>query len=206
MPGLRNPDERKAKLIGTVGRILTEEGYQGIGVNKIAHLSGVSKPMIYEYYGNLNGLLKAYIQRKDYWLEYFASLEMPAEPTTEELKMLFIKILQDQYRFCYQEKEMQKLVNWQISEYHPLMRAICQEREKAGNRLIEMAEKHFPKSKINLKAVLALLVGGIYFIVLHDSAGAGTIAGVDIQHEKDFDAVCKTIAQMVELAFAAAEG
>ncbi|HTD98507.1 MAG TPA: TetR/AcrR family transcriptional regulator [Mucilaginibacter sp.] len=205
MPGKRNPEDKISRLTGAVGETLKEKGYQGLGVNKIALRAGVSKPMVYEYFGNLNGLLKAYIGQKDSWLPYFASLELPDKSTTEELKNCFIQMLQDQFRYFHQEKEMQKLVHWQISEYNPLMRAACQNREREGVRLLELAENHFRNSGISLKAVMAMLVGGIYFNVLHDSADAGTVAGIDLKNKKDFDVMLTTIAQVVEWAFQAAE-
>ena len=205
MPGKRNPDEKVSKLVGAVGDTLKEKGYHGLGTNKIALRAGVSKPMVYEYFGNLNGLLKAYIGKKDSWLAYFESLALPENPTAEELKNCFIKMLQDQFRYFHGDKEMQKLVLWQISEYNPLMRATCEAREREGVRLLELADGHFRESGISLKAVMGMLVGGIYYIVLHDSAGLGTIAGMDIKNENEFDTVLKTIAQVIEWAFQMAE-
>jgi AcrR family transcriptional regulator len=205
MPGKRNPDGRKFKLIAAVGDTLKEKGYEGLGVNKIVARAGVSKPMVYEYYGSLNGLLKAYIAGKDFWVPYLQSVQLPENPGAEELKDCFIKMLQDQFRFFHQEQEMQRLVHWQIRSYNPLMRATCEAREREGARLLKLAEDHFRKSGISLKAVMAMLVGGIYYNVLHDSAGLGTMAGIDLKNEKDFDIMLKTITQVVEWAFRAAE-
>src|ERR1700761_5667911 len=205
MPGKRNPDERRLKLIEAVGETLKEKGYESLGLNKIAAQAGVSKPMVYEYYGSLNGLLKAYIAGKDSWVPYLESLELPEQPTAEELKDCFIKMLQDQFLFFHQEKEMQRLVHWQIRGYNPLMRATCEAREREGARLLKLTDDHFRGSGISLKAVLAMIVGGVYYNVLHDSAGLGTMAGIDLKNEKDFEVVLKTIAQIVGWAFAAAE-
>lgn len=204
MPGKRNPDDKKAKLIGAVGSTLAECGYHGLTLNKIAVAAGVSKPMAYEYFANFNGLLKAYISGKDSWVAYFQSLELPAQPTVEEMKHCFIKMLQDQFRYFHQDREMQKLVHWQVSEYNPLMRATCENREREGKRLLDLVDGHFRNSGVSLKAVLALLVGGIYFNVLHDSAGVGTMAGIAISDQKDFDVMLKTIVQVVGWAFDAA--
>jgi AcrR family transcriptional regulator len=205
MPGKRNPDDKKTKLVGAVGETLKESGYHGLTLNKVTLCAGVSKPMDYAYFANFNGLLKAYIAGKDSWVAYFRSLELPEQPTTAELKNCFIKMLQDQFRYFHQDMEMQKLVHWQVSEYSPLMRATCENREREGVRLLELAEGHFRNSGISLKAVMALLVGGIYYNVLHDSAGLGTMAGIAIKNEKEFDTMLKTIAQVIEWAFQVAE-
>ena len=205
MPGKRNPDERKSKLIAAVGETLEEEGYENLSLNKIAARAGVSKPMVYEYFGSLNGLLKAYIAGKDSWVPYLESLVLPEHPTAEDLKNCFVKMLQDQFLFFHQNKEMRRLVHWQIKGYNPLMRATCEAREREGARLLKLTDDHFRGSGISLKAVLAMIVGGVYYNVLHDSAGLGTMAGIDLKNEKDFDIMLKTIAQIVGWAFAAAE-
>jgi AcrR family transcriptional regulator len=204
MPGKRNPDERKAKLVQAVGETLKDKGYEGLGVNKIVARAGVSKPMVYEYYGSLNGLLKTYIGGKDFWVPYLESIVLSEKPTPDELKSCFIKMLHDQFRFFHGEKEMQRLVHWQVKGYNPLMRATCEAREREGARLLRLADDHFRKSGISLKAVMAMLVGGIYYNVLHDSAGLGTMAGIDLRNEKDFDLMLKTMAKIVEWAFDAA--
>jgi AcrR family transcriptional regulator len=204
MTRTRNPDEKMSRLIDAVGETLIEKGYNGLGVNKIATRAGVSKPMVYQYFGSFSGLLKAYISGKDSWVPYFKSLNLPERPTTEDLKNLFIKMLQDQFRYFHQEKEMQRLIHWQVSEYNPLMRATCEVREREGLRLLDMVEGHFRNSGVSLKAVLALLVGGVYFNVLHDSADAGTMAGIDLKNEKQFEVMLNTLAQIIEWAFQAA--
>jgi len=205
MPGKRNPDDKRCRLIEAVGGTLMDNGYHGLTLNKVTLRAGVSKPMVYEYFANFNGLLKAYIAGKDSWVAYFQSLELPDKPTTEELKNCFIKVLQDQFRFFHGDMEMQRLVHWQVSEYNPLMRATCENREREGLRLLELADSHFRNSGVSLKAVMAMLVGGIYFNVLHDSAGVGTMAGVDLRNQKDFDIMLKTIGQVIGWAFDAAE-
>jgi AcrR family transcriptional regulator len=201
MPGKRNPEDKSARLIGAVGEILSEKGYQGLGLNKIALAAGVSKPMVYRYFDGLNGLLKAYVQHTDSWLPYFQALELPQHPTTEDLKTVFTRLLQAQFRFMRTSKEMQQLIIWEISEVNPLMRSSCEAREKHGARLLELTEQHFRNSGVSLKAVLALLVGGVYFSVLHDSAQGGTLAGIDLKSEKDFEAMLKAVEQIIAWAF-----
>jgi len=205
MPGKRNPEDKAQRLIEAVGETLTEKGHHGLGLNKVALRASVSKPMVYEYFGNMNGLLKSYISQMDAWMQYFETLELPEKPTVPELKKCFIKMLQDQFRYFYGNKEMQRLVLWQVSEFHPLMRSTCQNREKEGIRLLELADNHFRHSGISLKAVMGLLVGGIYFNVLHDSAGAGTMAGIDLGNDKDFDTMLNTLSQVIGWAFDSAE-
>jgi len=52
---------------------------------------------------------------------------------------------------------------------------------------------------------MATLVGGVYYNVLHDAAGLGTMAGIELKNEKDFEIMLKTLAQIVGWAFRSAE-
>ena len=201
MRAKRNPTDKAARLISAVGDILAEKGYQGLGINKICLAAGVSKPMVYRYFGSLNGLLKAYIRHTDTWLPYFQELQVPENPTPGELKVLFTRLLQNQFRFMQTSKEMQQLIIWEISEPDPLMRASCDARENHGAKLIRLTDAYFRNSGISLKGILAMLVGGVYFSVLHDTMQGGTLAGIDLKNEKDLQAMLNTIEQVVGWAF-----
>ena len=54
----RNKEQTKDKLLEAVRAIIRKEGFQNIGVNKVAKEAGVDKVLIYRYFGNLEGLLK----------------------------------------------------------------------------------------------------------------------------------------------------
>jgi AcrR family transcriptional regulator len=58
------PRERREELILEVaGRVFAREGYHSASMDEIAELAGVSKPMLYAYFGSKEGLYLAYIER-----------------------------------------------------------------------------------------------------------------------------------------------
>ncbi|GAB3496908.1 TetR/AcrR family transcriptional regulator [Spirosoma knui] len=59
----RNRAETEQRLIRAVGQIISTEGYDQIGINRIASRSGVNKILIYRYFGGLEGLLDAYTRQ-----------------------------------------------------------------------------------------------------------------------------------------------
>ena len=46
--------------------MIAENGFEAIGVNAIANKSGVSKILIYRYFGSVEGLLAAYLHQNDF--------------------------------------------------------------------------------------------------------------------------------------------
>ncbi|MES2378414.1 MAG: TetR/AcrR family transcriptional regulator [Bacteroidota bacterium] len=199
----KNRDETMQRLINAVGEVLKEKGYTELGINKIALTAGVSKELIYRYFGSLNNLLKAYISRGDYWQPLLKDLNETPLDENHTLQ-LFTDLLQNQFRFFFKEKEMQGFILWQISEYNSVLRSISEDRESEGAKLLALTNNHFKDSGINIRAVMALLLGGIYYVVLHAEHNKSTVAGIDANEEKDRDDILSTIGQILGWAWDAA--
>jgi AcrR family transcriptional regulator len=59
----RDRAQTEKRLIEAVGQIITESGFDKIGINRIASRSGINKILIYRYFGGLDGLLQAYYRQ-----------------------------------------------------------------------------------------------------------------------------------------------
>ena len=58
------PRERRRQLILDVaGQVFARAGYESASMDEMAELAGVSKPMLYTYFGSKEGLYLAYIER-----------------------------------------------------------------------------------------------------------------------------------------------
>jgi AcrR family transcriptional regulator len=55
--------EREEQMLDVAEEVFADLGYQGVSMDEIAERCGVSKPMLYEYFGSKNGLLQAVIAR-----------------------------------------------------------------------------------------------------------------------------------------------
>jgi hypothetical protein len=100
---------------------------------------------------------------------------------------------------------MQKFILWQISESNQLMRSISEDRESEGAKLLALTNDHFRGSGVNFNAIIAIVVGGIYFIILHAESNKSTTAGIDLKQEKDREEMLKTIGQILTWAWEAAD-
>jgi len=194
-------DEKIRRLVESIGELLLEKGHQAIGINQVAAHARISKPMIYDYFGSLNELVKAYIRKKDYWMPFFEQLQLPDAGDHEALESFFTLTLQEEFLYFYQEPEMQRLILWQISTVSPLMRSISETREREGLKLLALADPYFRESGISFRAVSALIVGGIYYMVLHGVYNKSTVCGIDVNRDSDRNIVMKTIGTLVSLAW-----
>ena len=55
--------ERERQMLDVAEQVFGERGYQGTSMDEIAERCGVSKPMLYEYFGSKDGLLVACVGR-----------------------------------------------------------------------------------------------------------------------------------------------
>lgn len=195
---IRDADATKRKFLDAVGTILTEQGFSAIRTNNIARLLGKDKNLIRYHFGSLNGLLKSYIQDKDYWKPFFERFRFSDNPDAREIETLFVGLMQENFRVFSASEEMQKIIHWQISEASALMRSISDEREVEGEKLLKMATPYFSESGVNFKAVIALLLGGSYYIVMQHKAINGVVSGIDLNSEKDRSDVLVAIEKIVE--------
>ena len=47
-------------LTDAVGKIIREEGFKGLGINRIAKEAGCDKVLIYRYFGSMDGLIEGF--------------------------------------------------------------------------------------------------------------------------------------------------
>jgi len=81
------------------------------------------------------------------------------------------------------------------------MKSVSDQREEEGEKVLKMTDPFFAGSDINFRALIALLLGGIYYIVLHGETNKSTVSGIDINLEKDRKAISETIRQVISWAW-----
>ena len=57
----RNRALTEQRLIDAVGEIITEDGIEGVRINRVAKRAGVNKILIYRYFNDIEGLREAYV-------------------------------------------------------------------------------------------------------------------------------------------------
>ncbi|SDH48073.1 TetR/AcrR family transcriptional regulator [Mucilaginibacter gossypii] len=199
---MKNKDETKRKLIMAVSHIFQTEGYRGLGVNKVAKLAGVSKKLIYRYFGGFERLVEAYVMETDYWMQFSGELRQLTVPKDlEGTKRLISHILKNQFLYFQSDKAMQELILWELSSNSDLMRSIHRTREMMGQQVLEMADPYLNNPSVNFRAIAALLVGGIYYTILHTRHNGGLFTDIDLSTDSGREDILKAIDQVIDMAF-----
>lgn len=199
---MKDKELTKKKLIQAVGDVIKTEGFQHLRISKISKYANVDRKLIYRYFGSLNYLVEAYILENDYWMVFSDQMKQAlADKQFPGTEQLITEILQNQFRYFASQKEMQRLILWELSVDSPLMRSIHNTRESLGEEFLDITDAHFHGGQVNFRAIAALLVGGIYYTILHTVYNGGTFAGIDLNTPAGKDDILKAISQIVGWAY-----
>ncbi|MFD2903708.1 TetR/AcrR family transcriptional regulator [Sphingobacterium anhuiense] len=205
--GVKNNKERTmGKAIAAVGKVLAEKGYTGLTMSNISKYAEIDRKLIYAYFGTVENLVETYIKGKDYWVsategaaEFFGSA--PAASSMAVLESLLL----NQFDELRENREMQKIVAWQMSEESSIMSEIAQEREKMSALFFAFADKELQGKDLDLRGVVTILVAGIYYIVLHSENVKSTVCEIDISTEEGMDRIKTSIKKIVGWAYSSVE-
>lgn len=197
----RDKERTKLKLLHAVGEIIRKEGYQGLGVNKIAHHAGVNKKLIYRYFDGVDNLIEKYVREKDYWISFVDGVQFSEKSLDDFGQADLPQLLKEQFDFFSSAEELQNIVLWEISENSSLMREVAQVREDLGSEFFKITDALFTGSDVDLRSIVALQVAGIYYLVLHAKHNGSTFCEVDINTEEGKSRIKKAIEQINHWAF-----
>jgi len=198
----KDKEETKKKLIQATGEIFMTKGYSGLNASRIAYAAGVSKTLVYRYFGNVSELFKAFMLQKDYWISFENGIEELLEVNQHDAGQELAKnVLANQIKYFLNNEQMQQIMRWQISEPNHISRGIADARERMGEEMLRIVDPHFKDSGVNFRALMAVSVAGIYFLVLNAKVNGSTFCGVDLNKEEDIEELQKAVKLLVDLAY-----
>lgn len=208
---LSGPVREKArtmdKLVASVGKVIQKKGYVGLNIANISKEAGLDRRLVYTYFGGLDNLVETYIKQKDYWntdaqKDIQALLE---DEGVDNGKRVAVSLLQGQFDAVLKDKALQKLIHWELGEKNKVLRKISDEREQLGEDLFNHYDPVFGQTDIDIRAVLALQIGGLYYLSLHAKTNGSLFCGIDINDPDGKERISKTLEKIVELCYREAE-
>lgn len=200
---IRNKERSKKKFLDAVGKILKTRGYAGLKVNDIAKTAGVDKKMIYTYFGGMDGLIDEYIRTQDYWIKVTTDKVDKIIPETNDGGESFIKeMLLSQFDYVYSNKEAQKLMLWSISESRKSLRKLIDAQEENGEYIFEnIFEPYFKERSADFRAVMAIMVSGLYYLNIFSSVNGSIFCGLDVNAADGREKIKRAISFLVEQTY-----
>ena len=199
---LRDKDRTKVKMVQAVGKVLLKKGYTGLNASAIAKEAGIDKSLVWTYFGSLNNLVEEYIAQRDFW-KYKAKESI--EYLTTETKVIndedMASLLQFQFQSLLDDEILQRIMLWGISEKKDFLRNLSDERELIGEEIFKIIDPQFKNSDIDIRGILAILVAGIYYLVLHGKTNGSLFCGIDLNTVDGEQRIKESISQIITMAF-----
>lgn len=200
---IRDKEKTKQKLLAAVGKILRVKGYSGLKVSKIAAVAGFDKKLIYEYFGSTDKLIDEYIKSQHYWSNNLTAGNNAELDFSDGGKALTKNAVINQFESLKKNKELQKIILWELSEPKPILRKLADEREEMGNMIFNsVIDPYFGEEKAKkFRAIMALLISGAYYLNIHTAANGSTFCGLDMKSEDGRSEIEKAIGEIIEFAY-----
>lgn len=161
MAGERDREATEKRLLEAIGRMVAEDGFEKIGINAVATESGVSKILIYRYFGSVEGLMTAYIRQHDFWLNF------PLEfPDREHLPAFIKEMFQQQIEQLRNDPTLRRLYRWELSCHNEMIVKLREQREKVGTHLVERVSELTGLPQKEIAVLASFLTASITYLVM----------------------------------------
>ncbi|MGN6870570.1 MAG: TetR/AcrR family transcriptional regulator [Solirubrobacteraceae bacterium] len=132
------PRERREQLILDVaGQVFARAGYESAPMDEIADRAGVSKPMLYTYFGSKEGLYLAYIERAGGELiERLVGAAPPEDQSTAGLRARITEFL----AFVEEHGDGWKVLFRELASTRPFAERVARLRQRIAEAIRRMIE------------------------------------------------------------------
>ncbi|MEJ5055513.1 TetR/AcrR family transcriptional regulator [Sphingobacterium sp. MYb382] len=199
----RNKQLTIEHLKKTALTIIKKEGIKELRVNRLEKESGMSKRLVYDYFGSIENLLKIVLKENDPWQPYailFEKIKLNHKITHgKELATILLKkqlsgLLQDR---VMQEINLLALTN-QESE---TLKKLSQGRNELVEKLFSLSTERFENTTIDFPVIFALLTAGINYLILYQNKQEESLFGIDLHDENSFQKLHNSIEQIMSLIY-----
>ncbi|MBB1149704.1 MULTISPECIES: TetR/AcrR family transcriptional regulator [unclassified Myroides] len=195
---IRDKSRTMNKMIAAVGKVLQKKGYTGLTAPNIAKVAGVDKKLVWTYFGGVDNLVEEYINQKDFFRstankDLQQLLQNPDKLTKDDINDL----LQNQFETLLNDRSLQRIIHWEIGEHNETLRKIADAREELGENLFAKVIPYFEHSSVDIRARLALVISGIYYLSLHAKNNGSNFCGIDINTEEGKAQISNSIQELI---------
>lgn len=190
---MKNRQLTEKKIIDAVERIIENQGFEKLGINAVASEAGVSKMLIYRYFGGLDELLAHYLMQKDYWANTDTTILEQAN-VGESIKNMFRK----QIKQMRNDIMLKRLCRWELTADNDNIRTLQDRRERNGRDLIQMVARLTGCSNAEVASLATILSASISYLVLMEEQ-TSTYNGIDLQSEEGWKQIMDGIGLMIDL-------
>lgn len=186
-------------VLNAVNSLIEEVGFANVTLTAIAQRAKIESTVFYRRYNSLEDLFDKYTEKYDFWLSNISESIPKDLPEKEIFKNLLLNLI----NALYKNKGMQQLLIWELSEDNKTTRKTAKLREIINEPMIKMIENQFENTGLNINVIAALVISGIYYLILHRKRS--TFCSIDFSSKTGKKELEETIKNLVDLLYGIAE-
>lgn len=191
----RSTKDIEESIINAATRFIETEGFSNLTVTSIMRQAEIEPVQFYNRYDDLNKFIDEYVKKYDYW---FSDIVKSQKQYSND-KALYMNILVGLFQSLSENKIMQELLKWELANNNETSQRTAQLRELHTLPLFQKFSNIFSNTDIDIVTISALIIGGIYYLILHDKLS--TFSGIDLKKESDKQKVIKAISKLSDILF-----
>ncbi len=163
----KNKEHTKRRILRTVERLLVDEGFSALGINRIATDAGVAKVLIYRYFGDLEGLLNEFVTSEDFWPTREEIIDLPlddffAMDLRERIKRVMLNFITG----LGKRPQTMASLAWEMSGNPALTRVLEDALGQFSDQISETLSQDERTIHPQLRAMLSVLSAGMVHLGL----------------------------------------
>lgn len=193
--GERDREATEKRLLDTIEKMVIESGFEKIGINAVATQSGVSKILIYRYFGSVEGLMATYIRQHDFWINF-----SPEVPDREQLPDFLKEMFRGQIEHLRNNPTLKRLYRWELSCNNDMIVKLREQREAMGiSRIEKVCElSGYPREEIEVMA--SMLTASITYLVMLEEF-CPVYNGIAINQDAGWEQISRGIDALIDKVF-----
>ena len=164
-------------------------------VTDIVKRAKIEPIVFYNRYKNLDEFYDTFVKRYDYWLSDTLHTSKTDPMTEKGYGDILDKLLKE----LMSDSIMTELLRWEICEGTDITKRTARLREIDSNILTNKYARLAENSDLDIVALTALMIGGIYYMVLHKDRSP--LCGIDINGNEGMERLLKALHQQANLIF-----
>lgn len=192
----RSKKELVDLITKTTKRILENKNFSKLTLLEIVEESNVDPNVFYRHFGTLDNLFDTIIKEYDFWVNDTIDLSKLNKLGDKDF---LAEGLFNLYRELDASDVMQKILLWELDESNASTQRSANMRETMNLNLLGYYGNVFNGSTVDFNAVSAVVIAGIYYLVLHKNTS--TFCQIDFTAEAGKKRVLESIKLLIDLLF-----
>lgn len=188
----RDRDATEQRLLEALGVMIGREGFEKIGINALSAQAGVSKILIYRYFGSIEGLMAAYIRRYDFWINFPAEL-----PESEQLPNFLKSMFRGHINRLRQDPVLRRLNRWELSADNEMTATLRTQREQRGLALVRAASVITGRPESSIAPIATLLSAAVTYLAMLGEF-CPSYNGIPIDTDAGWEQIADEIDHMID--------